>query len=60
MKENRLQLRIDPRLKERASRVARRRHTTVSALITQFLQQLVETDLIEQRVASSTGDVEQV
>lgn len=60
MKENRLQLRIDPRLKERAIQVARRRHTTVSALITQFLQQLVEADHIERRAVSSTGEVEQV
>jgi antitoxin component of RelBE/YafQ-DinJ toxin-antitoxin module len=50
MRQDRLQLRIDARLKEQATRVVKRRHTTLTAVITQFLQQLVESDAMERRV----------
>jgi len=59
VKEERLQVRIDPKLKEQAARLARRRHTTVSALVTHLLQQVVEADRLERQTGSG-GDVEQI
>jgi len=56
MKDTRFQLRIDPVLKERVTLIARQRHTTVAALVTQFLQRLVESDRLER----CAGDVEQI
>lgn len=52
MREERLQLRLDARLKERATKAVRRKHTTLTAVITQFLQQLVEADEMEKRVGT--------
>ena len=59
MKEDRLQLRVDPALKKQVLLVARRRHTTLSALMTVLLQRLVETDLLEQQ-AGNGAEAEQV
>ncbi len=52
MREGRLQLRLDARLKEQATRVVKRRRTSLSAVITQFLQQLVESDAMERHVGT--------
>jgi hypothetical protein len=61
MKDDRLQLRVAPLLKKQATEVAQRRQTTLSALVTHFLQRLVDADLVEQRAAAAHGDdVEQV
>lgn len=61
MKEARIQLRIDRRLKEQAERIAKRQHTTLSAVVTRFLKQLVDADVLSQRAgAQGAGDVEQV
>jgi antitoxin component of RelBE/YafQ-DinJ toxin-antitoxin module len=57
MKAGRLQLRLDPKLKEQADKAVRRRHTTLTAAITQFLQQLVETDRVERRVSEEVDQV---
>lgn len=59
MKEERLQLRIDPKLKVKATRAARRRHTTLSALVTTLLQHAVEQDELESKVGRGP-EVEQV
>lgn len=58
MKESRLQLRLAEELKKKATGVARRRHTTLSALVTIFLQQMVEADLVQRRTGN--GEVDQV
>lgn len=60
MKGDRLQLRIDPKLKEQATRVLKRRHTTLTAAITQYLQQIVEAAEMERRAGVHRPDVEQV
>jgi antitoxin component of RelBE/YafQ-DinJ toxin-antitoxin module len=59
MKSDRFQIRLDPKLKEQATRVLRRRHTTVTDFITQALRQLVESDTLERRVGRSE-EAEQV
>jgi antitoxin component of RelBE/YafQ-DinJ toxin-antitoxin module len=59
MKEERLQLRIAPKLKEQAQRLAKRRHTTLSALMTLLLQRAVEADEAARRVGPGQ-EVEQV
>ena len=59
MKEERLQLRIDPALKEQALAAAKRRHMTLSGLVTLLLRQVIEADWLERR-ADSGNDVEQI
>lgn len=59
MKEARLQVRVASELKAEAEKVARRRHTTVSALVTACLQQVVEADRVE-RQRRPDGEVDQV
>jgi antitoxin component of RelBE/YafQ-DinJ toxin-antitoxin module len=58
MKEKRIQVRADSKLKEEAQKVAARRKTTVSALVVQYLQGLVDADRIERELPA--GDVPQV
>lgn len=43
--KDRLQLRIDKDLKEAAEQVAKRKSRSLSFLVTQFLQEMVEQDL---------------
>jgi hypothetical protein len=57
MKDDRLQLRLDPKLKAQANKAVRRRHTTLTAVITQFLQGLVEADTKERRVGEEVDQV---
>lgn len=59
MKDDRLQLRVPAKLKKAAGQVARRRGTTVSALVTQYLQNLVEADKI-QKLTGEQHDAEQI
>ena len=59
MKEERLQVRIDLRLKKQAMAVARGRHTTLSSLIVSLLQHAIEVDRLE-RSKGPDGDVESV
>jgi hypothetical protein len=59
MKESRLQVRVASGLKTEVEKVARRRHTTVSAMVITFLQQAVEADKVE-RQRRPDGEVEQV
>lgn len=59
MKSDRFQIRLDAKLKEQATRVLRRRHTTVTDFVTQALRQLVESDALERR-AGRGEEVEQV
>lgn len=56
MKDARLQLRCDAKLKEQAERLARKRRTTLSALVTQYLQHLLEADQIERRIGKGEPD----
>ena len=42
MKDDRLQLRIAPELKEEAQRIAKAQGTTLSALVTQYLLRVIE------------------
>lgn len=44
MKAARLQLRIDEDLKRRAEKVAKKKNLSLSFLVTQFLEDLVEQD----------------
>ena len=43
-KTERMQFRVDPALKRRAERVARLKRTTLSAMVTEFLLQEVESE----------------
>lgn len=62
MKKERLQLRIDSKLKKAAWRAARLRRTTLSSLITEMLHRLVDGDEVREmaRAAIRTKEVEQV
>jgi hypothetical protein len=60
VKSDRFQIRLDGKLKEQASRILRRRHSNLSAFVTQALQQLVESDNLERRVNGRSEEVEQV
>jgi len=57
--EGRLQLRIDAELKKKALSAAKRRHTTLSAIVAQYLQCMVDIDELERQIGLGT-DVEQV
>ena len=59
MKEERIQLRIDAELKKQALRMAKRRGTTVSALVTGWLRGVVEADRVQQKVGAG-AEAEQV
>lgn len=59
MKDDRLQLRCPRKLKKEAERVAKRRNTTLSALVMQYLQNLVDADKIE-KMTGSEHDAEQI
>jgi hypothetical protein len=59
MKDDRLQLRIDPKLKEQASKILRRRHMTLSSYVTLSLQALVEAEALERRTGRGP-EVEQI
>lgn len=48
MKEERLQLRIDAKLKSQAETLAKRQSITLSALIMQLLAQAVDADQLER------------
>jgi len=57
MKESRLQLRIDRDLKEAAELVAKKKERSLSFLVTQFLESLVEQD---QDVVTDDNDMRQI
>lgn len=57
MKEARLQLRIDKDLKEAAERAAEKKDRSLSFLVTQFLEHLVEQD---QEAISDDNGVRQI
>jgi hypothetical protein len=59
VKSARLQLRCDARLKEQAERLARRRHTTLSAMVTRYIQHELEADHLERHVGGK-GEAEQI
>jgi hypothetical protein len=48
VKDERLQLRVGSKLKRDAERLARRRNTTLTALITAYLQELVDTESLQR------------
>jgi antitoxin component of RelBE/YafQ-DinJ toxin-antitoxin module len=48
MKDSRVQMRIDARLKKSAERVAARRQLSLTGLIVQLLTQAVEADQLER------------
>lgn len=57
MKKERLQLRVDENLKKAAEKVAQKKSRSLSFLVTQFLEHLVEQDL---EVISDENDVRQI
>lgn len=57
MKAARLQLRVDKDLKEAAEKVAQKKDRSLSFLVTQFLEHLVEQDL---EVVTDDNDVRQL
>lgn len=57
MKEARIQLRIDKGLKEAAERVAEKQSRSLSFLVTEFLERLVEQD---QETVSDDNGVRQI
>lgn len=59
MKDARLQLRLPAKLKKQAGRVASSRGTTLSAMVTQYLQNVVEADKVE-KMTGRDSDVEQI
>jgi len=59
MKDDRLQLRCPKKLKKEAERVAKRKGTTLSSLVTQYLQNLVAADKIE-KMTGTEHDAEQI
>jgi len=59
MKEERIQVRIDAELKRKVLQLVQRRHTTLSAYITEALQRMVESDKL-QRMVKPTSDVGQI
>ena len=52
-------VRIDAELKRKVLQLVQRRHTTLSAYITEALQRMVESDKL-QRMVKPTSDVEQI
>ncbi len=56
MKTERLQIRIDARLKKQAEKVAQRQQTSLSAMVTQYLRHAVEQDRLER----AAEEVEQI
>lgn len=59
MKDSRLQLRCPQKLKKDATRAAKRRGTTLSAIVVQHLQNLVDADKIE-KMTGTEPDAEQI
>ncbi len=59
MRTGRLQIRLDEKLKERADRLAKRKHTTVSALVVRMLSLAIEEDDRDRR-AQRVVEAEQV
>lgn len=60
MKEGRLHLRLNGLLLKQAKEVARRRGTTLTALVTSHLQQLIEAERVESGTQPIPVDAEQV
>jgi antitoxin component of RelBE/YafQ-DinJ toxin-antitoxin module len=60
MRDSRLQIRIDPKLKERAERLAKRRHTTLSAFIVTLLTSVLESDETQRRLSRGGEEAEQI
>lgn len=60
MKDARLQLRLDAKLKKQAEQVAKRRRTTLSAMATQYLQQVVDADRVERLANTTDGEAPQI
>lgn len=58
-KDARLQLRVDAKLKEQAEKLAKRRRTTLSAMVTQYIQRELEVDRLE-RAVGGRGEAEQI
>lgn len=59
MKGERLQLRIDPKLKARAMRVVSKRNITLSALVTELLLRAVVADELLRKVGPG-GEADQI